>query len=172
MRRTLVLDVVGLTPALLQHAPNLKALAQRGTMRPLTTVAPAVTTTVQSTFVTGTLPRDHGIVANGWYFRDLAEVWLWRQSNRLVHGERLGTGRVVVGFPLAIRVGWTRGDQSQGVVATGGPDGEPVATGIEGKIAQDRVRLVGRHVTGSERRSIELDPVEVLDRRAVRLQTP
>jgi predicted AlkP superfamily pyrophosphatase or phosphodiesterase len=48
-----------------------------------------VTTTVQSTFVTGLLPRDHGIVGNGWYFRDLAEVWLWRQSNRLVQGEKL-----------------------------------------------------------------------------------
>lgn len=89
MRQTLVLDVVGLTPALLAHAPNLKALAAAGGMRPLTTVLPAVTTTVQSTFVTGLLPRDHGIVGNGWYFRDLAEVWLWRQSNRLVEGEKL-----------------------------------------------------------------------------------
>jgi predicted AlkP superfamily pyrophosphatase or phosphodiesterase len=89
MRRTLVLDVVGLTPALLEHAPNLRALAAGGAMRPLTTVLPAVTTTVQSTFVTGTLPREHGIVANGWYFRDLAEVWLWRQSNRLVAGEKV-----------------------------------------------------------------------------------
>lgn len=89
MRQTLVLDVVGLTPALLEHAPNLKALAAAGGLRPLTTVLPAVTTTVQSTFVTGLLPRDHGIVGNGWYFRDLAEVWLWRQSNRLVEGEKL-----------------------------------------------------------------------------------
>lgn len=89
MRRTLVLDVVGLTPSLLQHAPHLAALAARGTMRPLATVTPAVTTTVQSTFVTGSLPRDHGVVANGWYYRDLAEVWLWRQSNRLVSGEKL-----------------------------------------------------------------------------------
>jgi predicted AlkP superfamily pyrophosphatase or phosphodiesterase len=89
VRQTLVLDVVGLTPALLAHAPNLKALAAAGGMRPLTTVLPAVTTTVQSTFVTGLLPRDHGIVGNGWYFRDLAEVWLWRQSNRLVEGEKL-----------------------------------------------------------------------------------
>ena len=89
MRRTVVLDVVGLTPSLLEHAPNVKALAARGGMRPLTTVTPAVTTTVQSTFITGTLPREHGIVANGWYFRDLAEVWLWRQSNHLVHGEKL-----------------------------------------------------------------------------------
>jgi predicted AlkP superfamily pyrophosphatase or phosphodiesterase len=89
MRQTLVLDVVGLTPALLAHAPNLKALAAAGGLRPLATVLPAVTTTVQSTFVTGLLPRDHGIVGNGWYFRDLAEVWLWRQSNRLVQGEKL-----------------------------------------------------------------------------------
>jgi predicted AlkP superfamily pyrophosphatase or phosphodiesterase len=89
LTRTLVLNVVGLAPALLQHAPNLNRLASKGAMRPLTTVMPAVTTTVQSTFVTGALPRDHGIVANGWYFRDLSEVLLWRQSNRLVHGEKV-----------------------------------------------------------------------------------
>jgi predicted AlkP superfamily pyrophosphatase or phosphodiesterase len=52
-------------------------------------VLPAVTTTVQSTMLTGLAPRDHGVVANGWYFRDLSEVWLWRQSNRLVVGEKL-----------------------------------------------------------------------------------
>jgi predicted AlkP superfamily pyrophosphatase or phosphodiesterase len=89
VRQTLVLDVVGLTPALLAHAPSLRGLAAAGGLRPLTPVLPAVTTTVQSTFVTGLLPRDHGIVGNGWYFRDLAEVWLWRQSNRLVEGEKL-----------------------------------------------------------------------------------
>ena len=58
-------------------------------MRPLRTITPAVTCSVQSTFTTGTLPREHGIVANGWYFRDLAEVWLWRQSNHLVAGEKI-----------------------------------------------------------------------------------
>ena len=89
MKRTLVLDVVGLTPRLLEHAPNLAALARRGGVRPLETVVPAVTTTVQSTFVTGELPRVHGAVANGWYFRDLAEVWFWRQSNHLVTGEKV-----------------------------------------------------------------------------------
>jgi len=90
MHATLVLNVVGLTPALLgPHAPNLQRLAARGGLRALDTVTPAVTTTVQSTFVTGLLPRDHGVVANGWYFRDLSEVWLWRQSNRLVGGEKV-----------------------------------------------------------------------------------
>ena len=89
MTPTLVLNVVGLTPGLLQHAPHLQALARAGAMRPLTTVLPAVTTTVQSTMLTGSPPRDHGIVANGWYFRDLSEIWLWRQSNRLVAGEKV-----------------------------------------------------------------------------------
>jgi predicted AlkP superfamily pyrophosphatase or phosphodiesterase len=88
MHPTLVLLVVGLTPRLLgAHTPRLSALASA--MRPLTTVTPAVTCTVQATFMTGGLPRDHGIVANGWLFRDLMEVWLWRQSNRLVAGEKI-----------------------------------------------------------------------------------
>jgi predicted AlkP superfamily pyrophosphatase or phosphodiesterase len=90
MHRTVVLNVVGLTGELLgQHTPALSKLAQAGAVRPLTTITPAVTCSVQASFVTGTLPRDHGIVANGWYFRELAEVWLWRQNNALVNGEKI-----------------------------------------------------------------------------------
>jgi predicted AlkP superfamily pyrophosphatase or phosphodiesterase len=90
MRPTLVLLVVGLTPRHLgAHAPRLGAFARAGAVRPLTTVTPAVTCTMQATFTTGALPRDHGIVANGWLFRDLMEVWLWRQSSRLVTGETI-----------------------------------------------------------------------------------
>ncbi|WP_437678014.1 alkaline phosphatase family protein [Sorangium sp. So ce131] len=90
MHRTVVLNVVGLTGELLGDAtPNLKRLAQDGTMRPLQTVLPAVTCTVQSTFTTGLLPSGHGCVANGWYFRDIAEVNLWRQANQLVAGEKI-----------------------------------------------------------------------------------
>ena len=90
MHRTVVLDVVGLTPELLGDAtPNLSRLSREGARRDLRTITPAVTCSVQSTFLTGTLPREHGIVANGWLFRDLAEVWLWRQSNALVAGEKV-----------------------------------------------------------------------------------
>ncbi|HEY0708566.1 MAG TPA: alkaline phosphatase family protein, partial [Polyangia bacterium] len=89
MRQTLVLDVVGLTPKLLKHAPAISAVAKQGGVRNLRTITPAVTCSVQSTFTTGLLPRDHGAVGNGWYFRDLSEVWLWRQSNHLVAGEKL-----------------------------------------------------------------------------------
>ena len=90
MQRTLVLDVVGLTPNLLgDHTPHLSAFARRGGLRELRTVTPAVTCSVQSTLTTGLLPSEHGCVANGWYFRDLSEIWFWRQSNRLVDGEKI-----------------------------------------------------------------------------------
>lgn len=89
MKPLLVLDVVGLDRTLLKHAPRLAALGESGFSAPVDTVFPAVTTTVQSTFLTGALPTAHGIVGNGWYFRDLSEVWLWRQSNRLVQGDKL-----------------------------------------------------------------------------------
>jgi predicted AlkP superfamily pyrophosphatase or phosphodiesterase len=85
-----VLDVVGLTCDMLgPDTPNLRRLAESGFARPLRTVLPAVTCTAQSTILTGLLPRDHGIVANGWYLRDLAEIGFWKQSNHLVHGERV-----------------------------------------------------------------------------------
>jgi len=90
MHRTLVLNVVGLTPSLLgPHTPHLARLAKSGRSLPLTTITPAVTCSVQSTLVTGTLPSEHGVVANGWYFREQAEIWLWRQSNGLVAGEKI-----------------------------------------------------------------------------------
>jgi len=90
MRRTLVLDVVGLTPELVgEHTPALAALARAGAQRPLATILPAVTCSVQSTFTTGLAPREHGVVGNGWYARDLAEIQFWKQSNHLVAGEKL-----------------------------------------------------------------------------------
>ncbi|GMG84138.1 alkaline phosphatase family protein [Paralimibaculum aggregatum] len=90
MNRTLVILVVGLAPHLVgPHTPHLARLAARGGMRPLTTVTPAVTCSAQSTLVTGLMPSGHGAVANGWYFRDLREVLLWRQPNNLVAGEKI-----------------------------------------------------------------------------------
>ncbi len=85
MKPTLVINVVGLTSDLLgPDTPHLCALASGGALRPMRPSVPAVTCSAQSTLLTGKLPREHGIVANGWYFRDLSEVWFWRQSNKLV----------------------------------------------------------------------------------------
>src|SRR5829696_10464303 len=90
MQRTLVLLVVGLSKRHLgPHTPRLDRFAKAGACHPLATITPAVTCSVQATMTTGLLPRDHGIVANGWLFRDLLEIFFWRQSNRLVAGEKV-----------------------------------------------------------------------------------
>ncbi|MFN0056914.1 MAG: alkaline phosphatase family protein [Planctomycetota bacterium] len=87
--KLLVLLAVGLRPRDLARAPRIAAVAERGFAAPLVPVLPALTCSVQATFLTGTPPSSHGIVANGWYFRDLAQVMMWRQSNGLVAGEKL-----------------------------------------------------------------------------------
>jgi len=83
-----VLNVVGLTgPLIGEHTPHLSRFAQR--RAEIQAVTPALTCSSQATYLTGKLPSEHGIVANGWYFRDLNEIWLWRQSNRLVESEKV-----------------------------------------------------------------------------------
>jgi predicted AlkP superfamily pyrophosphatase or phosphodiesterase len=96
MTPTLVILAVGLAPRMVgPHTPALARLAARGGLRPLRTVVPAVTCSAQATLMTGLPPSGHGVVANGWYFRDLCEVMLWRQPEGLVAGEKIWeAGRV------------------------------------------------------------------------------
>lgn len=91
MGRYLVLDVVALTPRLLASGamPRLAAWAAGREQRAIQPSLPAVTCTGQADMLCGVPPREHGAVANGWYFRDLAEVWLWRQSAGLLQAPTL-----------------------------------------------------------------------------------
>lgn len=109
MQRLLVVNVVGLTRDLLRHTPRIAAVGRDGFSATLGTILPAVTCSAHATLLTGRLPREHGIVANGWYFRDLAEVWLWRQSNHLVQGEKVwhaARRRFGAGFTVAQMFWW------------------------------------------------------------------
>lgn len=88
MKRTVVINVVGLTRTLIgEHTPNLRLLLSGSAN--IRTITPAVTCSVQSTYLTGKFPSEHGIVGNGWYFRELSEVLFWRQSNRLIQSEKI-----------------------------------------------------------------------------------
>ncbi len=90
MQRTAVINVVGLSESLLgPNTPHLNRLIARGAKAIVRPVLPAVTCTAQSTYLTGCLPADHGIVANGWYHRELAEVQFWKQSNHLVQQPKI-----------------------------------------------------------------------------------
>lgn len=89
MQPLVLLNTVGLTSRHLALAPRLSALAKAGWQRPLCEVYPAVTCTAQATMLTGQTAQGHGIVGNGWLFRDTGEVRFWQQSNRLLQAEPL-----------------------------------------------------------------------------------
>jgi predicted AlkP superfamily pyrophosphatase or phosphodiesterase len=84
-----LIDAVGLTGRLLPLAPRLAALASRGWSRPLREPFPAVTCTAQAGLLTGRTPASHGVVGNGWLFRETREVRFWQQSNALLQAEPL-----------------------------------------------------------------------------------
>ena len=78
MKKTVIINAVGLSQSLIgPSTPRLLAFAAAGKTATIGSVLPAVTTTVQSTYLTGTWPAEHGAVANGWYFRDECEIKFW-----------------------------------------------------------------------------------------------
>ncbi|NOS71569.1 MAG: alkaline phosphatase family protein [Verrucomicrobia bacterium] len=90
MTRTAVINVVGLSESLLgSHTPRINAFQKAGALSRIEPAFPAVTCTAQSNYLTGQTPSQHGIVGNGWYNRELAEVQFWKQSNHLVSGRKI-----------------------------------------------------------------------------------
>ncbi|MBX3256295.1 MAG: alkaline phosphatase family protein [Chitinophagaceae bacterium] len=90
MQKTVVIDIVGLSPSLIgEYTPFLEAYVRSRHLQTIAPMLPAVTTSVQSTYITGKWPGEHGIVGNGWYDRTDAEIKFWKQSNMLVQAEKI-----------------------------------------------------------------------------------
>lgn len=90
MKKTVVLNVVALSAKLIgKHTPFLKRWAEKGNKLSIKPLLPAVTCSSQATYFTGKYPQEHGIVGNGWCFRDEYEIKFWRQSNKLVQAPKL-----------------------------------------------------------------------------------
>ena len=91
MQKTVVLNVVGLSQNLISkvNTPFLYRFQKSASSANIVPSFPAVTCTAQANYFTGKTPRDHGIVGNGWYFKDECEIKLWRQSNHLVQSRKI-----------------------------------------------------------------------------------
>lgn len=88
--RLAVLNIVGLSKSLIgPHTPSITKFAGQNGLQTYRPAFPAVTTTAQSSILTGTPPTHHGIVGNGWYDRETAEIRFWKQSNHIVQGEKI-----------------------------------------------------------------------------------
>lgn len=107
--RVAVLNIVGLSESLLGvHTPGLAAFAREHGLQSYAPAFPGVTCTAQSAITTGAPVGAHGIVANGWYDRESAESRFWKQSNHIVHGEKIWDHlrREVPGFTCAKLFWW------------------------------------------------------------------
>ena len=99
----IVINAVGLCLEHLgEHTPTLTRLATEGNAQAMTAAMPAVTTTAQATMLSGESPEAHGIVANGWLFKELGEIWFWRQSEALMQAPPLWENLQRNGKPLSV----------------------------------------------------------------------
>lgn len=90
MKKTVVLNVVGLTSGLIgENTPFLSKWSSHAANISIHPVLPAVTCSAQATYLTGKYPEEHGIVGNGWYFKEESEIKFWRQSNQLVQSPKI-----------------------------------------------------------------------------------
>ena len=80
-------DIVGLSPEFLDFLctlPNFAKLKARGEIAEMEPSFPCLTLPGQATLSTGEDPSQHGIVANGIYYRDRKEISFWDQYSSLV----------------------------------------------------------------------------------------
>jgi len=82
--RVVLLSIPGLREQDLAHMPKLATLVADGDRAPLAASFPAVTCPVQVNMTTGLPPSEHGVVANGFYWRDRREVEMWTAWNEVV----------------------------------------------------------------------------------------
>ena len=80
MNKTVVIDIVGLSSSIIgDFTPFIQKYISSHNLATIQPVLPAVTTTAQSTYITGKWPSSHGIVGNGWYDREDCEIKFWKQ---------------------------------------------------------------------------------------------
>jgi len=90
MRKTVVIDIVGLSMSVIgQDTPFIRQYMEENYSSRIKPPFPALTTSSQSTYITGKSPEEHGIVGNGWYDRSDNEIKFWKQSDKIVLSEKI-----------------------------------------------------------------------------------
>jgi predicted AlkP superfamily pyrophosphatase or phosphodiesterase len=90
MPKTVVLlSIPGLRAVDLGSMPRLQELSRKGVSVPLVPSFPAVTCSVQASLTTGVGPEQHGVIANGFYWRDSGKVEMWTAWNEKVQAPQL-----------------------------------------------------------------------------------
>jgi hypothetical protein len=85
----ILLTIPGLREKDLAAMPHLRAMTATGQSATLVPSFPCVTCPVQANMTTGRLPAAHGVVANGFYWREKRQVEMWTSPNECVDRPQL-----------------------------------------------------------------------------------
>ncbi|WP_255445028.1 alkaline phosphatase family protein [Bacillus sp. TE8-1] len=91
-KNVIVLDIISLTEEHLNDAeltPNIRKLLENGQQAKIKPVFPAVTGSMQATYITGTSPAEHGIICNGLPNWNTKEITMWNQTMLPVEGKKI-----------------------------------------------------------------------------------
>ncbi len=78
---TILLSIPALREKDVAVMPKLKELTSAGEIAELVPSFPCVTCPVQAAMTTGRTPAEHGVVANGFYWRDKKHIEMWTSPN-------------------------------------------------------------------------------------------
>ena len=87
-RRILIVQVAALGYEFLRENQASCRIAGLS-FKPLQSIFPAVTCSIQASFRTASYPKKHGMVGNGFFSREWHRVYFWEQSSDLYHGSRI-----------------------------------------------------------------------------------
>ncbi len=106
-KSVVLLSIPGLREKDVAVMPSLKRLMAGGEIAEFVPSFPCVTCPVQANMITGRLPSEHGVVANGFYWRDEGKIEMWTSPNECIASPQLwdllshtGGLRSAVWFPL------------------------------------------------------------------------
>jgi len=85
-RQLIFFSIPGLRPGDVDASttPTLFQWAERGAIADLIPTFPCVTSPVQANMFTGCPPAEHGVIANGFYYRQRSEVEFWVAHNEII----------------------------------------------------------------------------------------
>lgn len=87
--QVVLVSIPGLRQSDLARMPMLTQFTSSGDLAPFVPSFPCVTCPVQTNMTTGRLPTEHGVIANGFYWRDKREVEMWTAWNQVIQAPQV-----------------------------------------------------------------------------------
>ncbi len=87
--KVILLTIPALRHSDLDRMPNLMALVGSGSRSRIEHSFPAVTWPAQANLLTGKTPEQHGVIANGFYWREEQRVEMWTAWNEVIQSPQI-----------------------------------------------------------------------------------